>query len=180
MFGDDHAMGDVAEAVCVFARDRLTSSVAHEQWVLRMPAGAGCLRASSTMSAERLVIFGAGEGGRRGLAALRRDQVAVALCDNNTSLRGSRLHGFRVLGPEQLAEVDYDRVLVASAHFEAIFGQLVDLGIPPRAIDVLAPDILEGRETHQTPSRSALACSSASIGMLILLAAYGLWHLVLG
>jgi len=40
MFGDDHAMPDVAEAVSDFARNQgLTPSVAHEQWILRKPLG---------------------------------------------------------------------------------------------------------------------------------------------
>jgi len=132
------------------------------------------------MSAERLVIFGAGEGGRRALAALRRDQVAVAFCDNNPALQGSQLHGLQVLGPGELADTAFDRVLIASTHFESIFDQLVDLGISPRIIDVLALDILEGRETHREPGRKALAGWSAGLAVVLFLAAYGLWRLVQG
>jgi FlaA1/EpsC-like NDP-sugar epimerase len=71
---------------------------------------------------ERVIVFGAGSGGRAAIKAMFADTesayVAVALLDDDPSLRGLRTHGVKVVGDRhdmQLAAEEYDATGVVIA-----------------------------------------------------------------
>lgn len=95
------------------------------------PATPAALRADHV---RRVVVFGAGEGGR---LAVRLAQtcgwVVPYVVDNNTGLWGHTVHGLAVMPPASLASRDFDFILVASyAGRAALFAQLDAMGFSHR------------------------------------------------
>ncbi|MFZ0427153.1 MAG: hypothetical protein WAO20_03475 [Acidobacteriota bacterium] len=125
---------------------------------------------------ERVVVFGAGCGGERGLRTLPRRRKAVAFCDNDPAKQGERLRGLPVIPPNDLRKTAYDRILIASMYYPEIYHQLVDLGVTPDRIDILDPDILSGQDD---PTRSAYGLLFV-LSVILGLAVYGMICLVLG
>ena len=125
---------------------------------------------------QNIIIFGASVGGRRGLYSLPGGRKAVAFCDNDTKKHGTRFEGLPVIAPAQLAQIPYDRILVASSYQRTILDQLKELGIPLERVDLLDPDILNGLEDSPTPGRWLLGVAA----LVVALALYGLVRLVVG
>lgn len=92
----------------------------------------------------RTIIFGAGEGGRRARRFLGRTARVVGYLDNDQGKHGTMLDGLPVHAPAALPSLEWDRILIASMHHEAIFQQLVQSGIPMGTIDVLDQAVLFG------------------------------------
>lgn len=82
--------------------------------------------------AEKLVLFGAGQGSSDLLAlfAARGSAPAiVAIVDNDPSLHGKTLHGFPIMGPGALASLNFSRIVVTTVSGrEAVAVQLDRLG----------------------------------------------------
>jgi hypothetical protein len=78
-----------------------------------------------------VVIFGAGEGGRRAATLAKRCGWDVRyLVDNNESVWGKTVHGYPVRRPADLGRRDFDLVLVASmAGRAALSQQLETMGL---------------------------------------------------
>ncbi|MCC7044668.1 MAG: glycosyltransferase [Acidobacteria bacterium] len=78
-----------------------------------------------------VVIFGAGEGGRRAATLARRCGWDVRyVVDNNESVWGTTVHGYPVRRPAELGKRDFDMVLVASmAGRTALSRQLETMGL---------------------------------------------------
>jgi hypothetical protein len=86
---------------------------------------------------RRVVIFGAGEAGRRafaGLDATRND--VIAFLDNNAAAQGTVVQGKPVLAPAQILHLDYDYILLASAFHPQMHEQLRHLGVDARDMDI--------------------------------------------
>jgi predicted O-methyltransferase YrrM len=77
----------------------------------------------------RLVIFGAGAGGREAQARLRGRHQLVAFADNDRAKAGQLLGGLPIVTPDQLGTLTFDVVVIASVHADAIRAQLRGLGI---------------------------------------------------
>lgn len=123
---------------------------------------------------ERILIFGAGEGGRRGYHALPRGQRAVAFIDNDAAKHGTRLLGLPVIAPANITSTPHDRILVASKYQKEILAQLRELGIPLKRVDLIDPDVLTGLED---PPVTAWWWLAAAV-VIVLLAGYGVFCLV--
>ena len=78
---------------------------------------------------RRLVIFGAGAGGREAHARLRGRHRVVAFVDNDRAKAGQLLSGLPIVTPDQLATLGFDAIVVASVHADAIRAQLRGLGV---------------------------------------------------
>ncbi|MCB1786260.1 MAG: glycosyltransferase [Gammaproteobacteria bacterium] len=85
---------------------------------------------------RRIVLFGAGEAGRRALLRLKPGDRVVAVADNDRNKAGSHLCGHPIVSPEQLATIGYDRVVIASMYWREIKTQLVELGCAEQSIEV--------------------------------------------
>jgi len=91
----------------------------------------------------RLVLFGAGAGGREALARLRGRQQVVACADNVSARVGQRLLGVPIIGPSALPSLPHDAIVIASIHVEAITAQLTALGIDRHRIRTV-DEVLRG------------------------------------
>jgi FlaA1/EpsC-like NDP-sugar epimerase len=78
----------------------------------------------------RLVIFGAGAGGRDAWARCRGRHRILAFADNDPKKIGTSLLSLPVVAPATLPATVFDRVVVGSMYFDAICDQLVGLGVP--------------------------------------------------
>ncbi len=101
----------------------------------------------------RLLVWGAGSGGRRveRLVAVRSGRVG-AFVDSDPRKAGTRIDGIPVVGPEAIERGDF--VLVASVHAEAIASRLRGSGFEEDrdflAVDFQAVEALERAATPRT------------------------------
>jgi FlaA1/EpsC-like NDP-sugar epimerase len=79
--------------------------------------------------ALRLVIFGAGAGGREAWTRCRSRHRIVGFADNDPAKIGTSLFDLPVLAPATLPATTFDRVVVGSMYFDPIAEQLVRLGV---------------------------------------------------
>ena len=96
------------------------------------------------MTGQEILIFGAGMAGQRVLKALPKGKKAIAFVDNDEKKAGLKVKGLPVIGPDAIAEFEFDKILIASMHYSVIFYQLVDLGIPLDRIDIADSHIMNG------------------------------------
>jgi O-antigen biosynthesis protein len=104
---------------------------------LERSAGAGAATTADALRADhlrRVVVFGAGEGGRLALRLAETCGWTVPyIVDNNTGLWGRTAHGHAVQPPASLETRDFDFILVASyAGRAALFAQLDAMGFSHR------------------------------------------------
>jgi hypothetical protein len=87
---------------------------------------------------QPVIVFGAGEAGRRALACLRRDGGwdVLAFADNATDRHGTTFEDLPVVAPASLIELGAERVVVASQAAAQIVPQLRALGIRQDQIDL--------------------------------------------
>jgi FlaA1/EpsC-like NDP-sugar epimerase len=77
----------------------------------------------------RVIIFGAGAGGRDAWARCRGRHRIVAFADNDPKKIGASLLSLPIVAPATLPSTVFDRVVVGSMYFDAICDQLVGLGV---------------------------------------------------
>lgn len=86
----------------------------------------------------KIIIFGAGNICRVMLAyPLQKDVEILFLCDNDNEKWKEKVAGYSVKSPEEIRNVDYDLILVASLRFdlvEEILEQLSLFGVPENKI----------------------------------------------
>ncbi|MDQ8186434.1 hypothetical protein [Pelagicoccus sp. SDUM812002] len=99
---------------------------------------------------RKIIIFGAGLGGRRANQCLRRGDKVIAFADNNPNRQGEMFLGKKIMSPVSLAEGNFDGILIASQYAPQIFQQLVELGIDQKKIEVADYDIILGN--YEVPS----------------------------
>jgi hypothetical protein len=88
--------------------------------------------------AERALIFGASVTGERAFNAKghERGLQIVGFIDNDREKQQQGFLGLPVYAPTALSAVQFDRIIIASAHFPAIYLQLKELGFPEQKIDI--------------------------------------------
>lgn len=100
---------------------------------------------------RRVLIFGASVGGRRCFQTLSEDRQAIAFIDNDPKKEGMRICGLPVYSPEQIFNLEFSEVLVASVHADAIIRQLEGLGVSSSSIVRVERAILDGRRETCRP-----------------------------
>lgn len=97
------------------------------------------------MSIERTVVFGAGESGRN---FIKNSPVnVVAFVDNNRKLWGQEVEGVEVFAPSRLCELNPTRLIIATARYAEISGQIglcigelpVSIEFPPKKLLSIGP-----------------------------------------
>ena len=88
---------------------------------------------------ERILIFGASSGGVNFYNSQRRRYQVLGFIDNDTKKQGQHLLGHLIYGPGELNQLGFDKIIIASDYFDAIFPQLLELGISNTRIDVYHP-----------------------------------------
>jgi FlaA1/EpsC-like NDP-sugar epimerase len=96
----------------------------------------------STAGRERIVIFGAGEAGRRALKRMPTDLCAIAFCDNDPQKWGIRIENLPVIAPAELGQLPVSKIVIASQYQAQIYSQLQKSGISPERIRVVRSENL--------------------------------------
>ena len=91
----------------------------------------------SQQETQSVIVFGAGEAGRRALACLRREGGwhVIGFADNATQRHGTTFEGLPVVAPAQIEQLGAERVVVASQASAQIVPQLRALGLRQDQID---------------------------------------------
>jgi O-methyltransferase len=66
----------------------------------------------------KVIVFGAGAYGRQYIENCPKDEEIVAVCDNNwgNPIRGNALFGHRIVSPDEIPKMDFDRIVIALDH----------------------------------------------------------------
>jgi hypothetical protein len=108
---------------------------------------------------DPIVIFGAGAGGRRAATHLSRARDVRYFVDSDSKKQGTRLMGVDIRAPQALLATPDVSVIVASIHADAIFEQLLKLGVPAHRIEIINPDSLVEGGSDPFPTGIALLAS---------------------
>ncbi|MDB5980611.1 MAG: repeat-containing protein [Pseudomonas sp.] len=73
----------------------------------------------------RVLIFGTGAGGVNYYQSSRAHHKVVGFLDNNQHKQGQSLFGKTIYAPRQLADLSYDKIIIASDYYREIHEQLV-------------------------------------------------------
>lgn len=77
---------------------------------------------------QRIVIFGAGDVGKRAYGALSRNYDVIAYSDNNEALHDKVVYGCRVIAPEEIELLDPDMIVIAMLRYIQAGRGLVEKG----------------------------------------------------
>ena len=92
----------------------------------------------------KLIIFGASQAGKNALKAMRGDFDIIGFCDNDPMKRGTRFCDLPVWGADDLVDLNWSRILIASCYAEEIYAQLLAMGVSPDRVEFSkAPPNLE-------------------------------------
>lgn len=81
---------------------------------------------------EKIIIFGLGgtyKNERKKNSSLFEGLNIVAYSDNNQTLWGTMVNGIYVVSPEELSQINYEKIVVISNYYKEICIQLIELGI---------------------------------------------------
>jgi predicted aldo/keto reductase-like oxidoreductase/dTDP-4-amino-4,6-dideoxygalactose transaminase len=79
---------------------------------------------------DNIVLFGSGAEGKRVLAALKANGIAVhKFCDNNSQSWGSTVEGVEIINPDVLSESDATVLITSYNYHNEIKNQLAEMGI---------------------------------------------------
>lgn len=81
------------------------------------------------MTTSRVVVFGAGDAGRKAIAALDASVRVIAIADNDAAKHGRFVLGHEIIAPARIAELAPDSIVVASMYWQEIVAQLAGLGL---------------------------------------------------
>ena len=91
---------------------------------------------------EKLIIFGAGEGGKKVASILigSLNYEIIAFADNNPVKQKKSIFGIPIIGPKGFFSQKFDRIIISSIYAKDIYIQLIDLGIPEKKLVVMFLD----------------------------------------
>jgi FlaA1/EpsC-like NDP-sugar epimerase len=124
---------------------------------------------------ERIIIFGAGMGGRNACRFLRHRFKVVAFLDNDTRKHGHRMMGRPIVPPSALSSIRADKVFIASMHSQHIYLQLVkEMKVEPGRIETVHPPILSGEYAVSPWTYVVLTLlATLTLGLILALAIWG-------
>ena len=93
---------------------------------------------------KRLIIFGTGRGGENIFQKENHANKVLAFVDNSSAKQGTHYLGKCVIAPNEISNLVFDEVIIASQYFDEICTQLVELKIPPEKITLVPKDELMG------------------------------------
>lgn len=80
---------------------------------------------------RRILIFGAGEAGKRFYQMCHHHYQVLAFIDNDQNKQGATLNNLPVLSPADIYNMSFDVIYIASQYYRAIYQQLVhELAVP--------------------------------------------------
>lgn len=92
---------------------------------------------------EQIIIYGAGDYGRKALAHYADDYAVVAFVDSDSAKAHTEVNGVPVYPPDELGRMEYSRIFVASSHADEIVRMLTGThDIAPQQIHVVPISVL--------------------------------------
>jgi glycosyltransferase involved in cell wall biosynthesis len=88
------------------------------------------------MTTSRVVVFGAGDAGRKAIATLDASVQVLAVSDNDAGKHGRFLAGHEIVSPGRIAALEPDAIVVASMYWREIVDQLAKLGFSGERVTV--------------------------------------------
>ena len=96
---------------------------------------------------KKIIIFGAGPTGKRADEFYQEFCEIAAFADNNTLLQGTFIDGISVISAEQIKDIAYDYIIIASVPgYDSIYHQIVNEGIAKSKIRKFSQGINQNRE----------------------------------
>ena len=96
---------------------------------------------------KKIIIFGAGPTGKRAYEFYQEFCEVAAFADNNTLLQGTFIDGISVISAEQIKDIAYDYIIIASVPgYDSIYHQIVSGGIAKSKIRKFSQGINQNRE----------------------------------
>lgn len=96
---------------------------------------------------KKIIIFGAGPTGKRAYEFYQEFCEVAAFADNNTLLQGTFIDGISVISAEQIKDIAYDYIIIASVPgYDSIYHQIVNEGIAKSKIRKFSQGINQNRE----------------------------------
>lgn len=86
---------------------------------------------------NKIIIFGAGQLGRKYMTYPNIRNKVIALTDNNPALWGSAIEGVSVIRPEEIIQLDFDKISITISDVQmmkAVKQQLLSFAIPEEKI----------------------------------------------
>lgn len=118
---------------------------------------------------KRIIIYGAGTGGRRAAQCLPRNWEVVAVADDDPAKANSLFAGYPVVSVSQLPGLSYDMIVIASlTHAKTFYGRLMSLCVSPDDVYMFQRNVL--LTDRRLPWRALTALGAVAIGCLSLLA----------
>lgn len=97
---------------------------------------------------KKIIIFGAGPTGKRAYEFYQEFCEVAAFADNNTLLQGTFIDGISVISAEQIKDIAYDYIIIASVlGYDSIYHQIVNEGIAKSKIRKFSQGINQNRES---------------------------------
>ena len=79
--------------------------------------------------AKRVIIFGAGDTGKKAFHALGKQYEIAAFADNGSGNYGKKLFGLPVISPEEISSYNVELLIIASVYHVEIAKQLYSMGL---------------------------------------------------
>ncbi|MGG5825461.1 nucleoside-diphosphate sugar epimerase/dehydratase [Aeromonas salmonicida] len=84
---------------------------------------------------RKMLIFGAGEAGKKVHDILKNKYIIMAFVDNDATKHDDILNGLPIISPRKVANIDFDVIYIASQYCKEIYCQLIDdIGIEPKKL----------------------------------------------
>ncbi|WP_244834818.1 DUF1574 domain-containing protein [Clostridium sp. BJN0001] len=81
-----------------------------------------------------VIIFGTGKSRKIVESGFNDDVNVIAYLDNNTDKWNQKINGKYILNPENIKNMEYDYVIIASQYNDIIYNQLINLGVDIKKI----------------------------------------------
>lgn len=76
-----------------------------------------------------IIIFGLGKIYRKYIDGIKKQDKIIAYTDNNKELQGKYINGNKIISPEDIYKLPYDKIVIMSSYTSEIKKQLLQLGI---------------------------------------------------
>ena len=121
---------------------------------------------NKTLGVNNIVIFGTGNHYLK-YKKYFKDVEIIALLDNSPKKIGTRIDGVEVISPNDVLNIDYDRIYILSFYWDEMTEQLLDIGVKREDIyyyfDISELDVNDVYKPNNVPKRSTNTKSIAVI-----------------
>lgn len=109
---------------------------------------------------QKIILFGASDDTKKFLETNRLQILfgelrVIAIADNDSRLRNTKIHGIPVISSEEIPALDYDHIIITPIFFDEILSQLRSIGVP---IEKVSPLYVNYRDHFDKVKREFGTC----------------------